>query len=198
MKKYNSTLRILKNLKGMNLQLFTEEEPVEQEKPVVEQNGKTYSQEELQSETDKRVTQALKTAKEKWQKEYETKLEEEKKEVERLSKLSAEEKEKELLKQQQQQLEEKEKAIQFRELQLDTIKILEEENLPVGFAEFLIKNDAETTNENIKKFKDEWQQAIEKAIDLKLKGNTPKVGSTNVNENTLNLSDLANQFNITK
>lgn len=143
---------------------------------------KTYTQEELdarvQSEADKRVTQALKTAQQKWEKEYKEKLEKERKEAERLSKLSADEKEQELLKQKERELAEKEEAIKLRELQLDTVNILAEEKLPVGFAEFLIKDDAETTNENIKKFKKEWQDAIAKAVDEKIKGTSPRGGNT--------------------
>ncbi|WP_158281641.1 DUF4355 domain-containing protein [Sporanaerobacter acetigenes] len=191
MGKCNSTPRDNSNLKGINLQLFADEgEEVKetddiQDKAVEgKEETKTYTQEELdtklQSETDKRVTEALKTARAKWEKEYEEKLVKEKKEAERLSKLSADEREKELIKQKQLELEEKEKAIQYRELQLDTVKVLADENLPAGFAEFLIQNDAETTNENIKKFKKEWQEALTKEVDERIKGKSPSIGGQNL------------------
>ena len=88
------------NYKGlkMNLQLLAEDtgagnggenKPPEENKP----EGKTYTEEELQkliqSESDKRVTQAMKTAEQKWQREYEKKLEDEKSEAEKLAKMSA-------------------------------------------------------------------------------------------------------------
>ena len=209
MKNLSATLKDNGNLKGhkFNLQLFAdkaeennvEDETVEEEKEEI----KTYTQEELdaklQSETDKRVTQALKTAKAKWEKEYKEKLEKEKKEAERLSKLSADEREQELLKQKEKELAEKEQAIRLRELQLDTIEKLAEENLPVGFAEFLIGEDAETTNDNIKKFKEEWQKALSNAVDERIKGKSPKLPETKLKSNQIDdFMKLANEASIRK
>jgi len=204
--KPQSTLRDDSNLKGINLQLFADggKDDGDDGKDDGGKNNtdpKTYTQEELdkllQSETDKRVTEALKTSRAKWEEEYKEKLEKEKKEAERLANLSAAEKEKELLKQQQEQLEEKEKAIRLRELQLDTINVLAEEKLPVGFAEFLIKNDAETTNKNIKKFKEEWQKALSQAVDEKIKGTSPKLPQSNLdNSGVVDFMKLANEANI--
>jgi len=186
MKNLIATLKDNGNLKGhkMNLQLFaddakedgqdTENKDIEN-KDNKEEKTKTYTQEEvdklLQKEGDRRVS----TARKKFEEEYKEKLEKEKKEAERLSKLSADEREQEILKQKELELEEKEKAIRYRELQLDTVNILADESLPVGFAEFLIKDDAETTNENIKKFKEEWQEALSKAVDERIKGKTPSL-----------------------
>ena len=210
MKKHNATLRGLSNLKGLDLQLFADSEntddlDIEDKAKDTEekQETKTYTQDEvdklLQSEADKRVTEALKTAKAKWEKEYKEQLEREKKEAERLSKLSAEEREKELLKQKEEELAEKERAIRMKELHLDTIEILAEENLPVGFAEFLIKDDAETTNENIKKFKKEWQKALSNAVDERIKGKSPKLPETKLESNQIqDFMTLANEASIRK
>ena len=114
--KLHSTLRTDEDLKGTNklvfdLQMFADGEGDtgdtgdsagaggEEDKP---KETKTYTKDEvdklLQSETDKRVTEALKTSRAKWESEYQEKLEKEKEEVERLSKLSAKEKEEELRK----------------------------------------------------------------------------------------------------
>lgn len=211
MKNKIATLRGVSNLKGLpkiNLQLFAEDgndnppaDPPQDEPKDPE--TKTYTQEEvdklLQSEADRRVTEALKTARAKWEKEFREKLEKEKKEVERLSKLSAEEREKELLKQKEQELAEKERAIRMKELHLDTIEILAQEGLPVGFAEFLIKDDAETTNENIKKFKKEWQEALSKAVDERIKGKSPRLPETKLeSEQTVDFMKLASEASIRK
>jgi hypothetical protein len=214
MENRTATLRGVSNLKGLDLQLFadsgdttdTNNKGVEQLNNNDKQDNqepKTYTQDEvdklLQSEADKRVTEALKTARAKWEKEYKEQLEREKKEAERLSKLSAEEREKELLKQKEEELAEKEKAIRMKELHLDTIEVLAEEGLPVGFAEFLIKNDAETTNENIKKFKKEWQEALSKAVDERIKGKSPKLSETKLENNqTVDFMKLANEASIRK
>ena len=208
MKEHNATLRGLSNLKGPDSQLFADEgeevkETTEDKEVEEKEETKTYTQEELdkllQSETDRRVTEALKTSRAKWEKEYKEKLEKEKKEAERLSKLSADEREQELLKQKEKELAEKEQAIRLRELQLDTINVLADENLPVGFAEFLIKDDAETTNENIKKFKKEWQEALSKAVDERIKGKSPKLPETKLKSNQIDdFMKLANEASIRK
>lgn len=210
--KLHSTLRTDEDLKGTNklvfdLQMFADgEESTDNHAGAGGEEDKsnetqTYSKEEvdklLQSETDKRVTEALKTSRAKWESEYQEKLEKEKEEVERLSKLSAKEKEEELRKQKEKELSEKETALRLRELQLDTIGVLSDEELPVGFADFLIKDDAETTKGNISKFKAEWQKAIAKAVDEKLKGNSPrKPGTTLGDDPVKTFMDMANEANI--
>lgn len=206
--KRNSTLRAL-NLKGtdelkLNLQLFTDDGDGEGNTGGEEDKSKetkTYKQDEvdklIQSETDKRVTEALKTSRAKWEAEYQSKLEKEKEEVERLSKLSAKEKEEELRKQKELELQEKENKLIYRELQLDTIGILSDAELPVGFADFLIKENAETTKANIDKFKTEWQKAIEKAVDEKLKGNSPRKNETSLGDDPIKtFMDMAKEASI--
>jgi hypothetical protein len=184
------------NLEGQNqemfkihLQLFAEEpkddpkeESKEPPKDESKEEPKAYSEEEVQkrvqSETDKRVTQALKTAQEKWEAEFKSKIEQERKEAERLAKLSGEEKEKELLEKAKKEIEERERALRLKELKLDAIDILTDKKLPVKFADMLLKDNAETTMENIKVFEKEWKEAIESAVNERLKGTTPKVGGS--------------------
>jgi len=210
MKNETATLRGVSNLEGLEVQSGDATDTNNQSAEQLNNNDKqdnqelkTYTQDEvdklLQSEADRRVTEALKTARAKWEKEFREKLEKEKKEAERLSKLSAEEREKELLKQKEEELAQKEKAIRMKELHLDTIEVLAEENLPVGFAEFLIQNDAETTNENIKKFKKEWQEALSKAVDERIKGKSPRLSETKLeSEQTMDFMKLASEASIRK
>lgn len=210
--KLHSTLRTDGDLKGTNklvfdLQMFADGEGDKGDSAGAggeedkSKETKTYSKEEvdklLQSETDKRVTEALKTSRAKWEAEYQSKLEKEKEEVERLSKLSAKEKEEELRKQKELELQEKENKLMYRELQLDTIGILSEAELPVGFADFLIKDNAETTKANIDKFKTEWQKAIEKAVDEKLKGKSPRKNETSLGDDPIKtFMDMAKEASI--
>lgn len=128
----------------------------------------------LQSEADKRVTQAIKTAQEKWQKEYEAKLKAEREEAERLAKLSAEEKEKELLKKQQEEIEKRERAIAQRELELKTISLLQEKKLPIEFKEYVLGEDEATTLERIDKFQKLFRETIQKEVETRLKGKSPR------------------------
>lgn len=202
--KKTSTLRGDSYLEGnFDLQLFASEGSKDDSKDDKKDEPKAYTQEELdkllQSEGDKRVSEALNTARAKWKAEYEEKLEKEKKEAERLASLSAKEKEEEILRQKERELADKEAAIKLRELQLDTINVLVEEKLPVGFADFLIKDDAETTKGNIKKFKEEWQKAVAVAVDEKISGTSPKLPESQVeNKSIADFMKLATEASIRK
>lgn len=211
MEKLFATLRDEDNLKGLtrlNLQFFADDggeggegedkgnDGDNQNKEPNNDPNKTYTQEELdkliQSEADKRVSSALETARTKWEKEYQEKLEREKKEAERLANLSAEEKEKELLEKTKRDIEERERTIKLKELKLDAIDILVEKKLPVKFADMLLKDDAESTMDNIKLFEKEWQEAIDAAVTEKLKGKSPKLG---IEDGGNDISSIASERN---
>lgn len=130
----------------------------------------------LQSETDKRVTQALNTAKAKWEAEFGEKLESEKKEAARLAKLTAEQREKELFEKQKQDFAAQQAAFQREQMLNSTMLELQKESLPVQFAEYLLADTAEAVAANITAFKGKWQEALQKAVDDRLKGTTPKGG----------------------
>ena len=144
---------------------------------------KTYTQAELdkmlQSETDKRVTEALKTAQEKWSKEYAEKLESEKKEAERLAKLSAEEREKAKFDKERKAFEDERAQFERDRLEMQVAKELANEGLDTEFASILMGADADTSMENIKTFKASFNKAVEAAVKARLAGRTPESGSGN-------------------
>jgi len=180
------------------------EEPVAQEPPVTneevkgspvadEPQAKTYTEDEvakmIQAQTDKRVTEALKTAKTKWQTEYEDQLAKEKAEAERLAKLSAEERQKEELKKIQEgidieraEFEQQRAEFQRERMMLDTVKKLSANGMPTDFAEFLVGRTEEATAKNLEAFSEKWnanlQTAIEKHVENRLRGTEPKVSNT--------------------
>jgi hypothetical protein len=131
----------------------------------------------LQSTADKRVTDALKTAQEKWELDYKTKLEAEKAEAEKLAKMSATEKAEALLAKTQKDIADREKAIAQKELKLETINILNEKKLPITFADVLLGEDADKTKANVDTFDKAFREAVEAAVNERLKGNPPKGGS---------------------
>lgn len=147
---------------------------------VEEQNQEvlTFTQEELdkklQSEADKRVQEALKTAKSKWEKEWTGKLEEAKTEAERLAKLSADEKKAEEDRLRAEELAKKDRELTARELQLEAVDELNKRKLPVGFAKILLGETAEDTLEKIKLFETAFREAVQAEVDSKLKGRTPE------------------------
>lgn len=148
-----------------------------------ESGEKTYTQAELdkmlQSETDKRVTEALKTAQEKWSKEYAEKLENEKKEAERLAKLSAEEREKAKFDKERKAFEDERAQFERDRLEMQVAKELANEGLDTAFASILMGADADTSMENIKTFKASFDKAVEAAVKARLAGKAPESGSGN-------------------
>lgn len=128
----------------------------------------------LQSETDKRVTQAVKTAKKDFEAEKKQAVEEAKKEAEELAKLNAEERFKLEQDKERKKLEDERASFLSEKLMLETEKNLVKEQLPVEFAGFLIGTDVEKTGENITKFKEFFQAKIQEGVDERLKGKPPK------------------------
>ncbi len=139
-----------------------------------------FTQEEfdkkLQSETDKRVQEALKTAQAKWEKDVEGKLEQARTEAERLAKLSADEKKAEEDKQRAKELADKDRELTMRELQLGAIDELNKRKLPVSFAKMLLGDTAEHTLEKITAFEKEYKEAIDAEVTARTKGRTPDKG----------------------
>lgn len=175
------------NLKGryrMNLQLLAEDTGVNVGEKIIEGSevekggSRTYTEDELkaklQSETDKRVTEALKTAQSKWQKEYEEKLQKEKSEAEKLAKMTADERAKAEFEKERKKFEKDREKFYRDQLELETVKELSKQGLDTEFSSFLMGKDAEATNNNIKLFKEKFELAIENAVNERLKGKTPK------------------------
>lgn len=126
----------------------------------------------LQSEADRRVNDALKTAQGKW----EEKLKEERENAARLAKLTAAEKEKELLKLQAAEIAKREQALAQRELELKTIDLLQEKKLPIEFRDFVIGTDEAATIVRIDAFQKLFQASTQALVDEKLKGKAPGQG----------------------
>lgn len=189
------------NMKGkfpLNLQHFADE-GTEQTEQAEAQEIVTYTQDEfdkaLQRESDRRVTSALKTAQEKWQKEFKEKLEREKSEAEELAKLSATEREKKKLEKERKQLEDERAAFDRDRLELQVVKELTSEGLDAKFSKFLMGKDAETSNANIQAFKEVWASALECAVKERLGGKPPQARTEREQEENPFAKET---FNLTK
>ncbi len=130
----------------------------------------------LQSESDRRVQEALKTAQTKWEKDLEGKLQEVRTEAERLATLTAEEKKAEEDKLRAEELARKDKELTYRELQLEAVAELNKRKLPVGFAKMLLGETAEDTLKKITTFEKEFTEAVDAEVSAKLKGRTLEKG----------------------
>lgn len=123
----------------------------------------------VQSISDKRVTEALRTAKENWQKE----LEDMKDEAKKLQRMTKEEKDRYEFEKQKADFEKQKADFEHGQLQLQTAKQLLEAGLP-DLSAYITAKDAETTAENIKTLAQalgEWKQAL---INDNLAGTAPK------------------------
>ena len=136
-------------------------EHTEQE-PVV----KTFTQEEVDKMIQKRLARE--------RKDIEAKIEAERAEAERLAKMSEAEKQQALFKEQVAEFEATKRAFEQEKLLNETSKQLASKNLPIEFAEMLKAQDAESTFENIKIFEAKFNEAVERLVNERLKGKTPK------------------------
>ena len=151
---------------NVNVNEQTTEQTTEQVEQVAEQTVKTFTQEEVDKIVNKRLARE--------RKDIEAKIEAERREAERLAKLSEAEKQQELFKKQVAEFEATKRAFESEKLLNETSKQLASKNLPIEFAEMLKAEDAESTFENIKIFEAKFNEAVEKLVNERLKGKTPK------------------------
>ena len=127
---------------------------------------KTFTQDEVNEMISKRLQRERKDIK--------AQIEAERKQAEELAKLSEQEKASKLLEIKEKELNEKIKAFENEKLLNETSKQLASKNLPIEFAEMLKGNDAEKTFENIQLFEAKFNEAVEKVVTERLRGNVPK------------------------
>jgi hypothetical protein len=137
---------------------------------------RVYSAEELQSETDRRVNEALNTARAKWEKEYGERLEREKEEAAKRAKMTAEERAKTEFEDAQKKFAEEKASYDRERLEFDCTKQLASANLPVEFASMLTGADNDATKANIESFATAFNKAVENAVNTRMKAEPPKVG----------------------
>ena len=150
---------------------------------------KTYTQEEvlalLQSETDKRVSQALKTQ----QKKYEKQLS--------LSKLDGAEREKAEKDNRIAELEEQLQLFQTERNKSELKSVLSTRGLSAEFADIIaINDDIEASQANIDKLDKLFKAAVKAEVEKRLAGNAPKTGEdvklTEKDIKKMSLSELSN------
>ena len=132
-----------------------------------QEQSKTYTQEEvlalLQSESDKRVAQALKTQEKKFQKQLS------------LSKLDGNEREKAEKDNRIAELEEMVKAFEIEKNRSELKSVLSSRGLSAEFADIIaIGDDIELAQSNIDKLDKLFKAAVKAEVEKRLAGNAPK------------------------
>ena len=143
---------------------------------VDEVQVKTFTQDEVNEMISKRLQRE--------RKDIEAKIEAERKEAEELAKLSEAEKQRKLFEKQVKEFEETKRAFENERLLNETSKQLASKNLPIEFAEMLKGNDAEKTFNNIQLFEAKFNEAVEKVVTERLRGNEPKT-TTSLNNTSI-------------
>lgn len=126
-----------------------------------------------QAEFDRRVQKAVNTAVSNAQKKWKALADDKLSEAEKLAKMTKEEKAEYLQKKKESELSEREAAITRKELMAEAKNTLTEKKLPVGLAEVLDYTDAESCNKSIAAVEKAFQEAVEAAVEERLKGGKP-------------------------
>ena len=127
---------------------------------------KTYTQEEvdalLQREADRRVTAALK------------KQESKTREAEKLAKMNDEQKFQYELEQREKAIAEKERALALAENKNIASKILAEKGISLQLVDFVVADDAETMDANIKILDKAFKASVKAEVEKRLGSSAPK------------------------
>lgn len=144
------------------------------EKGSQDQNGseKTFTQEDL----NKILSDRLAKERAKWEKDFQTKLQEAKTEAEKLAKMNAEQKAEYERQKREEELARRESEITRRELRATALETLAEKGLPKTLADILNYTDAESTNNSIEAVEKAFREAVEAAVNERLKGTPPSKG----------------------
>lgn len=133
----------------------------------------TFTPSEFDSEVDKRISNALDTAKSKWEEEKQNEITK----AQELAKMSANERKQAEDKAKQEALDKREKELNIREYRYEAKRQLEDNGMSDEFVDMVISESAESTNENIKALKVAFDSAVEQKVNERLKGNAPQVGT---------------------
>ena len=139
---------------------------------TVGQAERTYTEAEFISEVDRRVSQAQA----KWSAELDKRLDLARSEGERLAKMNANERAKAQFETDKQNFETERARYEAERLEFEAVKQLSEGKLPISFAKMCVGKDAEETKTNIETFKTAWGEALQTAVNERMKGTTPKTG----------------------
>lgn len=129
-------------------------------------NEKTYTEAELQSEIDRRVSQAMATA----QRKADARV----REAERLASMSEQQKYEYELETREKAIAEKERELILAENKATAASILADKGISTKLTEFVVAEDAETMNHNILLLENEFKASVKTEVEKRLATTTPK------------------------
>ena len=129
----------------------------------------------FQSEFDRRVNKAIETAKTKWDADAKAQADE----AAKLAKMTADKKAEYEREKREKELADREAAIVKRELHAEAVTQFTEKGLPAGLADILDLTSADNCKKSMEAVEKAFNEAVEKKVNDKLKGSTPKTGGSN-------------------
>jgi len=142
----------------------------------VEVEPKTEEKVTFTEQQQKEMDRLLGEQKSKWEQDLQKKLADAKTEAEKLTKMNGEQKAEYERKKRDDELMKRESEITRRELRATALETLAEKGLPKQLADILAYTDAESTNKSIAATEAAFREAVEAAVNERLKGNAPKNG----------------------
>lgn len=156
-------------------------------------------QKKLQSETDKRVTVAIKTAKVSWEEEFKRTLEKEKDEAAKMAKMTEAQRKEAEFKKEQELFENERQQFKKERLELEVVKELGNRGLSTKFSNFQMGDDAEASIKNIEDFEEVFKSEVDKRVKERLGGKAPTVSTTSKETSKQSdIVDFANKNRIIK
>lgn len=132
-----------------------------------------------QAEFDRRIQKAVTTAVTKAQEKWRVLTDDKVSEAEKLARMNKEEKTQYMQQKREKKLSDREKAVTRKELMAEAKNTLVEKKLPAGLSEILDYTDADSCNKSIIAVEKAFQQAVETAVNERLKGGTPPTNASN-------------------
>ncbi|MDQ0091661.1 hypothetical protein J2T12_005101 [Paenibacillus anaericanus] len=180
-------MKVDRLLLPLNLQLFADDGEVNVEQTEVGSENPAAGDKSfddilkdktMQSEFDKRMSKALETAKGKWDKDFQSKLDEATTEAGKLAKMNADQKAEYDRAKREEELGKREGDITRRELRAQALESLAEKGLPKTLADILVYTDADSTSKSIEAVDKAFRDAVEAGVNERLKGDPPKGGGS--------------------
>lgn len=168
---------------------------------IEEQDSVTMTKEEyaaaLQAESDKRVTQALKTAKAKWEAEVDTKINSHLKDYEKKAQMTPEQLAQMEIDDKLRALEEKEKEYTRKTREVEIAQKLQEKNLSSVLTKFVYSDKMEEVEQNIATLEQLVLGMVNEQIEQRISSNKPKaVNAADVNKEKFQKMNLAERNEI--
>lgn len=133
---------------------------------------------DYKAEFDRRVQQAINAEQTKWQANQQQQIDDAVSEADKLRNMTDREKTKYQDQKRKEALDKREKDITTRELKAQARETLAEKNLPRELIDTLNFESAEACNKSIESVEKAFQNAVQKAVDERLKGNKPTKPTT--------------------